>query len=100
MSIEDIIDKECDEDPMFVDPTHGFKGTKDEWALYWMEDHMLPSAKEMDIVSDECAIRRVLALAKKAIITKAECTCDARFSGSDEAEYRARGCPECICTGL
>ena len=25
------------------------------------------------------------------------CTCDARFSGSDETEYKARGCPDCIC---
>jgi hypothetical protein len=25
------------------------------------------------------------------------CTCDARFSGNDEAEYRARGCPDCTC---
>lgn len=27
------------------------------------------------------------------------CTCDAQFSGRDEAEYRARGCPGCICAG-
>lgn len=26
------------------------------------------------------------------------CTCDARFSGNDEAEYKARGCPNCVCT--
>lgn len=25
------------------------------------------------------------------------CTCDARFSGVDEAEYCARGCPDCYC---
>lgn len=27
----------------------------------------------------------------------ADCKCDARFSGNDEAEYRARGCPSCVC---
>lgn len=26
-----------------------------------------------------------------------KCTCDARFSGVDEQEYAARGCPECVC---
>ena len=26
-----------------------------------------------------------------------ECRCDARFSGVDEAEYAARGCPSCTC---
>jgi hypothetical protein len=26
-----------------------------------------------------------------------ECTCDARFSGNDEAEWLARGAPSCIC---
>jgi len=66
VSIENIIDKEIEEDPSIVNPMHGFKGTKDEWALYWMEDHMLPSAKDMDIIADECAIKRVLALAKKS----------------------------------
>jgi hypothetical protein len=25
------------------------------------------------------------------------CTCDAQWSGKDEAEYVARGCPECTC---
>ena len=26
-----------------------------------------------------------------------DCKCDAQYSGNDEAEYRARGCPSCIC---
>ena len=26
-----------------------------------------------------------------------ECICDARFSGLDEAEFCARGCPNCTC---
>ena len=26
-----------------------------------------------------------------------ECICHASWSGYDEAEYRARGCPECEC---
>lgn len=25
------------------------------------------------------------------------CVCDARFSGSDDAEWRARGAPSCTC---
>ena len=25
------------------------------------------------------------------------CECDAQWSGKDEAEYRARGCPSCSC---
>ena len=29
-----------------------------------------------------------------------KCVCDARFSGIDEAEYRARGCPSCECAHL
>ncbi len=65
VSIEDIIDKECGEDPMYCDPMHRFKGTKDEWAMYWIEDHMIPSAKDLDLISNEMAMRRVLALAKK-----------------------------------
>ena len=64
MSIEEIIDKELDEE--FADPLKNFKGTKDEWAIWWMEDHMLPGAKELDLIHDECAIRRVLAIVKKA----------------------------------
>ncbi len=64
MSIDEIIDKELDEE--FANPLKNFKGTKDEWAIHWMENFMLPGAKELDLVSDECAIRRVLAIAKKA----------------------------------
>ena len=66
MSIEEIIVREIEDDPNIVDPMHGFKGTKDEWALYWMEDHMIPGAMDMGLVSNECAMRRVLAPAKKA----------------------------------
>lgn len=28
---------------------------------------------------------------------KIDCQCDARWSGRDEAEYRACGCPNCSC---
>lgn len=34
---------------------------------------------------------------RKALKNIDFCTCDAQFSGQDEAEYRARGCPPCIC---
>ena len=30
-------------------------------------------------------------------MTVKDCICDARFSGMDEAEYCARGCPSCTC---
>lgn len=53
------LDKELD------DATHGFKGTKDEWALYYMEYHMIPTAKDYDNVSEESAMKRVLAEIKK-----------------------------------
>lgn len=28
------------------------------------------------------------------------CICDARFSGIDEAEFCARGCPNCYCENM
>jgi hypothetical protein len=28
-----------------------------------------------------------------------DCQCPARFSGNDEEEYRAHGCPNCVCRG-
>ena len=64
MGIDEIIKTECDNDPAFVDCTNGFKGTKDEWALYYMETHMIPSAKDYDNVAEEMAMKRVLKLAK------------------------------------
>lgn len=64
MSIENIIDKELDEDPFNSNPLHGFKGSKDEWALYWVETFMIPSAFDMQNTHDECALRRLLAMAK------------------------------------
>lgn len=67
MSIEEIIDVEQSNNPEFADSIHGFKGTKDEWAIYWMQDHMIPGAMELGLVANECAMRRVLALAKKAM---------------------------------
>lgn len=30
-------------------------------------------------------------------IQKLDCQCDSQYSGRDEAEYRARGCPNCTC---
>ena len=65
MSIENIIDQEMDNDPLYADPTHGFKGSKDEWALSWVEKFMIPSEFELQNVENECALRRLLAMARK-----------------------------------
>lgn len=46
--------------------------------------------------SIEWLIARVEQL-EKALEEIGVCVCDARFSGNDEAEYRARGCPSCSC---
>lgn len=48
------------------DPLTGFKGSKKEWALYYMECHMLPTAKDYDNTWGESAIRLVLGMLKEA----------------------------------
>lgn len=40
---------------------------------------------------------RALAEKLAGALEKIDCLCDAQFSGRDEAEYCARGCPSCSC---
>lgn len=56
------------------DPTHGFKGTRDEWAKHYMETYMIPGAKDYDNVHEESAMKRVLARLKKleTFVTEAQ----------------------------
>lgn len=35
---------------------------------------------------------------REALTYYGDCQCDAKWSGRDEAEYRARGCPHCSCS--
>lgn len=48
------------------------------------------------LIEQEWLIQRVKKLTE-ALEAIGICTCDARFSGADENEYKARGYPSCSC---
>ena len=51
-------------------PWDRFKGTKEEWALYYLEYHFIPGAKDYDNIEDETWGKILLSMGKSYLASR------------------------------